>query len=383
MHPDNLKDFDLQIRSMVENAEEKVPSRVWRAVREDLDRREAAIVSWKWIVPALACSAAVILIGLFLFHKPDNDNVIEVNPVASLEAEPESSGVQDSAIPTEKTIIVGATYRSPLTAMAQTALPEKEEEVCAVTDEIRPAETAEAAGQSVSCSEESPLLETWDEEPAEKEQITLFAGGALGGNDSELFPAKFGAKHAPLSSSVAKAGISETGASTYSIPLSFGVGADIPFSGKVGMRAGLSYSFLSRTFAGSLTRSEGGEIKTYVSDDITQNLHYIGLPVNVYYNIIGSDKVKFYCFGGGTLEYCLSNNYTLRCNSTTVYHKENVRGLMFSASAGLGVEFSVTDFLGLYIDPSAHYYFRGNQPKSLRTDKPFMLNFELGVRFNL
>jgi hypothetical protein len=38
--------------------------------------------------------------------------------------------------------------------------------------------------------------------------------------------------------------------------------------------------------------------------------------------------------------------------------------------------------VGLYLDPGVNYYFPGNQPRSIRTDKPLLLNFDAGLRFN-
>ena len=55
---------------------------------------------------------------------------------------------------------------------------------------------------------------------------------------------------------------------------------------------------------------------------------------------------------------------------------------LFSVGAGLGVEFRLGRTLGLYLDPGVNYYFPGNQPRSIRTDKPLMLNFDAGLRFN-
>ena len=55
----------------------------------------------------------------------------------------------------------------------------------------------------------------------------------------------------------------------------------------------------------------------------------------------------------------------------------------FSAALGVGIQFKVSDKLGIYLDPAVRYYFHGNQPKSVRTDKPFMFNFDAGLRFNL
>ena len=66
---------------------------------------------------------------------------------------------------------------------------------------------------------------------------------------------------------------------------------------------------------------------------------------------------------------------------TTV--KDAAGALQFSAALGIGVEIPLSGKLSLYLDPAVRYYFHGNQPKSLRTDKPFMFNFDAGLRFNL
>ena len=58
-------------------------------------------------------------------------------------------------------------------------------------------------------------------------------------------------------------------------------------------------------------------------------------------------------------------------------------GVQGSADLGLGVQMKISDHLGLYLDPSAKYYFGANQPKTIRTQQPVMFNLEFGVRFDL
>ena len=91
--------------------------------------------------------------------------------------------------------------------------------------------------------------------------------------------------------------------------------------------------------------------------------------------------MNFYAYAGGAVEKCVSNEYDVL--NTSVIHKEVPAGVQFSANAGIGVEFILGKHIGLYIDPSLRYYFEGNQPKSIRTDQPLMLGFEMGFRFNL
>ena len=67
-----------------------------------------------------------------------------------------------------------------------------------------------------------------------------------------------------------------------------------------------------------------------------------------------------------------------------IHHRESVRGMQFSANAGLGMEFIIADTFGIYIDPSLRYYFPDSrQPRSIRTDQPLMLGLELGFRIRL
>ena len=57
-----MQDFDKQIRALLEDAEEKVPSGVWNAVSRGLDRAEAKrivpVMWWRRAAVAVAAAAA-------------------------------------------------------------------------------------------------------------------------------------------------------------------------------------------------------------------------------------------------------------------------------------------------------------------------------------
>ena len=119
-----------------------------------------------------------------------------------------------------------------------------------------------------------------------------------------------------------------------------------------------------------------------VSSDIRNTQHYIGIPVNVYYDILGGDNVNFYAYAGGTVEKCVTNHYQIQ-STPVINHKESVKGVQLSVDAGIGVEFMLGNHVGLYLDPSLRYYFHCGQPASIRSAQPLTLGFELGLRFNL
>jgi hypothetical protein len=66
--------------------------------------------------------------------------------------------------------------------------------------------------------------------------------------------------------------------------------------------------------------------------------------------------------------------------STSIVHKEKVKGVQWSTNLGIGVSFKLGEHLGLYIDPSLRYYFDCGQPHNIRAAQPLMLGFEVGLK---
>ena len=118
-----------------------------------------------------------------------------------------------------------------------------------------------------------------------------------------------------------------------------------------------------------------------VAGNIRNVQHYLGIPINAYYDIVSRDFVNLYAYAGGTVEKCVSDKYQLLGKDIT--HTEKAKGVQLSADLGIGVEFLIGDYLGLYIDPSLRYYFDNGQPSSIRTAQPLMLGFEMGLRVKL
>ena len=208
----------------------------------------------------------------------------------------------------------------------------------------------------------------------------LYAKGSIGGNDPDFVRRAAGMAMAPGSSS---SGISELSTSTYGIPLTLGLGVRFYLLPGFSIGTGVDYSLLTRTFTGTYTGpGASGKPEATEAGDIQHNMQYIGVPLDLYYDILSSDKIKFYVYGGGEVEYCVSNKYTV-FTSPRITCSEPVRKLQYSVGGGVGVEFRLADKLGLYLDPGVKYYFPYGQPKSIRTDKPLMFNFDAGLRFSL
>lgn len=158
------------------------------------------------------------------------------------------------------------------------------------------------------------------------------------------------------------------------MPLSAGLQFQLPVSDKWSVGTGVNYSVL---FSHYDAISRNATLETQLT------LHYIGIPLNIYYSLLNSGDFRLYLSGGAAVEKGLYADYKVLENGNRTRYGESVHGLQWSASAGMGVEMAVNNSLGLYFDPSVAYYFDNNQPLSIRTYQQLQFKFELGFRFRL
>ena len=384
-------DWDLQMRSILESGQEEVPAHIWEGISSELDaiaQRKKTMVFWRRAAIGISAAAALAF-GLFLNHSSQEiapETVAEVvEPVYEAEVSIIEEAAQSEALVamapkvkyvtkvTEAFEQVAADYEAPTETPAETPM------------EVAP-DTAPEATPEVAAVPEDITSGNWIEEDRElsdgKVNTSLVLSG-LAGTNSVQNPAKGGVIRRPtLSAAPIQTSISQTEpGDSYSIPLSFGVGTKIGFNSKWSLGLGVNYTLLSRKFYGDYTKVENEQITESIKSDIRNTHHYVGIPVNAYYNIVDSKFVNFYAYAGGAVEKCVADEY--RVLAKDILHKEGVKGVQTSANLGIGVEFMVGNHLGIYIDPSARYYFNCNQPKSIRTAQPLMLGFEMGLRVNL
>jgi hypothetical protein len=167
---------------------------------------------------------------------------------------------------------------------------------------------------------------------------------------------------------------------SFSLPFSVGVGLDWRFAKHWAVGLGLRYTNLSRTFVGDYV----GNGFRLPQTDIDNHQHWLGIPLNVYYAFVNTNRWRVHVFTGGSMEFLVDNDYLVHGTQKDIhYHQQGTRP-QFSAGLGLGVEFKITPWLGVYLDPSFRYYFRPDlQPRSLRTIQPLRFDIEAGLRFSL
>ena len=389
----NINEFDQMMKSILDEGREEVPASVWEGVSAGLDKAEKhkTVVLWWRRAAAGAAVAAAVAVGVIFNHTPQQELVPQAGDSGMIAvAEPADEIVtEDTEIVIPDMIAEAEPVVKPVrNAVIKTA----DEAIEVVTDvapadeipaDVVPADKAPADEKKVETKKEY-FPEDWGEEtPERKADVSLVLSGLASTNDAQS-QNRMGPMKAPsVNPAPKKTGITETSTkSTYGIPVSFGAGVKIDFNERWSLGVGANYTLLARKFYGKYTKvTEAGGIENSISSDIRNTQHFVGIPVNAYYNIISKDRINLYAYAGGTVEKCVSDNYNVL--GTSIYHKEKAEGVQLSADAGIGVEFMLGKHMGLYIDPSLRYYFDCGQPKSIRTVQPLMFGFEMGFRFRL
>lgn len=141
-------------------------------------------------------------------------------------------------------------------------------------------------------------------------------------------------------------------------PLKVGLSLRYQFSDRWSLESGLTYTLLTS----DLTTVENG-ITSYSK----QELHYIGLPLNVGYQLLKDRNLGLYVTAGGTIDKNLNGSDWL-----------------FSLNGSAGAEYKLSNRLSIYAEPGIGYYFPNRSNLStIYQDQPFNFNINIGLRFDL
>lgn len=168
---------------------------------------------------------------------------------------------------------------------------------------------------------------------------------------------------------------------TFHYPITLGLTFDIPLSRLLSLQTGLTYTYL-------LSEIQGNQ-ENATSWTLDQSLHYLGLPLSLAVDIVNHRSWRVYAAAGGGLEkgLCALQRAEVKNLLTDDYSTANtiqsVSGVQPYAAASFGLAYTFSSRWQVYLQPALNYYFDANQPVSIRTKKPFSLNFGAGFRFVL
>ena len=360
------EDFDLQLKSMMEDAQEPAPAGAWRAISSRLDAIAGAPVAavprvWYWAGAALAAAAAIVL-GVFFIGTSDNTP----DPAMLADNTPAVIAEEAPVIAAEEPVIAGSTGNP-----AKAPVIAAEEPVIAAEEPVIAGSTGNPAAAEPAADPFAQMA--YEDSRAARRPVNvsvLLTGGASGNN----------ASNAPMALAAPgqyfQTGITETSQSSYGIPVIIGIGARLALTESISIGAGLDYSLLTRSFEGRYT--DGVNTQT---GDFNHTLQYLGIPVDLFVSLVQRKDIRFYSNVGAEIEKGISNKYRLLGTDTIVGDK--VQGVQWSVGGGLGIEFSLGSRVALFAEPTFKYYFNCDQPTSIRTEKPFQMVLRAGLRFDL
>ena len=307
------------------------------------------------------------------------------------------------AVPVESRVGSGVVEDS--VESAETSVPENQD-VDAVPVENGVSVVTENV-TSVNAEEQAAM--SWDEylkeTPSEKVRARrsggfsagILAGGAVGGNTSGSKPTAMVMGANPLAAGVTKTDWidkdSKASAIVYNqpevqeeyshkIPVKVGLTARYNITGRLGVETGLTYSILS-----SSVKTGNSETGSNWSTG-SHTLHYLGIPLNISFNILNSRYVNIYLTGGGMMEKSISGNiktdeYVDGKFARTLTAKISPKGLQWSVNAAAGIQANILPQLGFFVEPGVSHHFKnGSRVRSIYTDKPTDFSLGFGLRYS-
>lgn len=445
------QDWTDTLKQKMAGYEERPSDELWAALSEKAglqESRRKVIPVWFWGLSA----AAALMAGIFVVTKVNDKSVnalgditadVAVSETVDAEVpEPvertlaedlvemkseEAMSLADVAVGRkQKAAKVGIKQmvkaRKAESALIAEAVP-VESSVSAVSEDVTSVNTEEYAAEVPSenhdareaATVESDTVEqsepamSWDEylkeTPSEKARARrsggfsagIVAGGAVGGNTSGSKPTAMVMGANPLAAGVTKTDWidkdSKASAIVYNqpevqeeyshkIPVKVGLTARYNITGRLGVETGLTYSILSSSV--KTGNSETG--KNWSTGSHT--LHYLGIPLNISFNILNSRYVNIYVTGGGMMEKSISGSiktdeYVDGKFDRTLTTNISPKGLQWSVNAAAGIQANILPQLGFFVEPGVSHHFKNSsRVRSIYTDKPTDFSLGFGLRYS-
>ena len=388
---------------MLENAREDVPEGLWQGIESRLPapaKARPAAIWWK-IASATGAVAAAVALTVCFSTRPVVQNPVDIIPsqdsglsqLMETPLAPETGNMKPLSIGQalgesfsendgEDVTETAGMEETAETAGKEETAPAAGTEETAVADEtaVREENTAENWIRKYESADFDERGEELQRSRKEKRGVVLSAYADALSNSNTAKASDINMLKRPAVPQATT--IEETGESRYAIPVAAGIGLRFDVSKRFSIGTGVSWSYLTRSFSGQFNEldAEGAIISQTGYTNIRNSQHYIGIPLNLYVDIIRKDFIDFYAYASGSANYCLSNRYQM--DKSKSYSPEG-SNWQFSAGIGMGVEFIAAKKVGFYIDPSLNYWFTAGEVSNIRTRQPLMLGLELGIRLHI
>ena len=153
---------------------------------------------------------------------------------------------------------------------------------------------------------------------------------------------------------------------THHRPITFGLQVGIPITEDWSLVTGLAYTYL---------HSEFTDFTRYHRTDTDQNLHFIGIPVQMNYQLYNNRHCNIYLGTGGRIDFGVSGK------TDTESHLSHLP-VNYSLKAAAGLQVRLFKSLNIYAEPTLQYNIPGStRYKTYYTEHKTMFDLQLGIRF--
>lgn len=156
------------------------------------------------------------------------------------------------------------------------------------------------------------------------------------------------------------------------MPISAGITISKTLPKNWELESGLVYTYLYSKY--SSTNGNG-----------SQELHYLGIPLNAVYRFARIKRLSFYAAAGGQVDFYLAGRQKDegydKGISGSGYKELKHENVQFSVQANLGAALTLYKQTELYLEPYMAYYFENkSEIHNIWKDKPFNFGLTFGIR---
>lgn len=170
-------------------------------------------------------------------------------------------------------------------------------------------------------------------------------------------------------------GLPSARTSTHYIPVTFSLDVSVPLSPRLALTSGAELSYYHSRSSGNIAA--------------IQNAFFLGVPLRLDWTITRSGPMSVYAGAGFKVDRLIhaqrTEDYDVSPNP--FHHSVKIKDnrLNWSAIGDIGLQYNLSERVGLYVSPEVSYYFRPADPviTTYRNENPFMLSVSLGMKFDL
>lgn len=385
-------DWIKQLQSKMEGHQEPVPDDLWQDIEKRLPGARRPLMPWARRAVAAALVAAVIGVGSLMWRdgSVDDEPTIPLATKTEVTTEPEAHQEQlaqnvmdkhDNDEPATTTRVPPSVLTASNGRIISEQATDEVEEHQAIQEATETAPSNPPTEQAQQPMEQrhqghvkeppaTTLPHQYLQPATKKANITvgLYASNSVktdrsSGND--YLDGEICTSFDPYYTDFPE----EIYTAKHHTPITMGLSVRLPLTDRLALTSGLVYTRLKSEFTSSRNYRE-------------QTLHYLGIPLGVTYNVWGYKRFSIYAVGGVQADFNIKA--TLKESTPANNLSIGKDRVQFSALVGPGLQLDVTKGLGLYVEPTARYYFNnGSHVDNYYKDKPWNINFNAGLRLTL